>query len=453
MSLRNFLIIVLSATLIVIFAILALLKKDTFIWYPTFDNADKQPYGCMVFDSVMSASYKPGYEVSDLSADSLSIKAEYKKHTILIVKEEVDLELDSMMKFVKEGGSLIVCTNSLSEKISENWRARISQYYYYGKHPAKGLFMYVKYPKDDVYPGRNYMVSVPIGNYMFEAIDSVGRDTMEDDTINSLNWKDKVLLGGLEGYSMAKVSKYGKGILVICSMPLLFTNYGILENDNYNLVMRIVAQAGKKPIVRTRNTITETKNEGNGDTPPEVDKSYLQHILSDTPLKTAFYLSLIGFLLFIIFTAKRKQRVVPVIKEKKNGQLKFIQQIGSLYKRNNDTDVIISSKYRLLAENIKRKVGVDITDPTDYQTVIQRIEAQTGINGQEIESTLQQLNLHFQSIEKVKALIFETIRKDAEKNNWHPDLINFMIESRTRKTPKATMVQLIDLMNAIDHKL
>ena len=98
MSMRNFLIVLLGFTLIVIVAVLALTKEKEFSWNPTYLHEDRQPYGSMVFDSVMHASYKPGYEVTAIPADSLSGVPSYQHHTILLTRNNVGLKMDRMMK-------------------------------------------------------------------------------------------------------------------------------------------------------------------------------------------------------------------------------------------------------------------------------------------------------------------------------------------------------------------
>ena len=40
-----------------------------FIWQPTFSYTDAQPFGCMVFDSVMKASMPHGYKAFPRSDD------------------------------------------------------------------------------------------------------------------------------------------------------------------------------------------------------------------------------------------------------------------------------------------------------------------------------------------------------------------------------------------------
>ena len=38
-----------------------------FVWNPTFSHNDKQPFGCYVFDSILSVSLPHGYEVTKKS--------------------------------------------------------------------------------------------------------------------------------------------------------------------------------------------------------------------------------------------------------------------------------------------------------------------------------------------------------------------------------------------------
>ena len=46
--------------LVLMFAIECRLPKK-FVWNPTFSHYDKQPFGCAVFDSLLSSSLPKGY--------------------------------------------------------------------------------------------------------------------------------------------------------------------------------------------------------------------------------------------------------------------------------------------------------------------------------------------------------------------------------------------------------
>ena len=472
MSMRNFLIVLLGFTLIVIVAVLALMKGKEFSWKPTYQHEDSQPYGSMVFDSVMHASYKRGYEVTGIPADSLAGLSGYKSHTILLTRNNVKLDMEKMMRFVKDGGSLIICADYLSYEIKVGWNICIINYYFYDSQPVKDRYFYVQYPKDDVYPGRNYLVSAPVGQHCIlpnsdtpekeeEALEEELYDPNTDALIKKkhkryrFDWTDKVLQGGKADYPMVKVGRYGKGRVVVCSMPLLFTNYGILEHDNYNLIMRIVSLGGKKPIVRTHiDTRNDFDGDGSGSGAPSLSsKSLISHILSDTALKTAFNLTLLGFIIFCIFSAKRKQRVVPVIKERTNGQIGFIKQIGSMHKRNNSSDHIILLKYRLLADKVQKKTGMDITEPENVEIAVDRISAFTGMEPQEVRQTLQQLGAYFRRRQTEKEEIRARILQDERTKNWTEQIIEQQVATKLSSTAKEFMMELIDKMNKIDHSL
>lgn len=467
MSMRNFLIVLLGFTLIVIVAVLALQKGNNFSWEPTFLPDDRQPYGSMAFDSVMHASYKLGYEVTDIPADSLTCMNEYKHHTILLTRNYVELNMDKTMKFVKDGGSLIVCANNLSHDMAVGWNMYIATYYSYDNQPIKNHYFYVKYPKDEMYPGRNYMVSSPVGQYCIitngisvdvdEEYEYFDSGTINPKEITSkdyqLKWTDKVVQGGKVAYPMVKVARYGKGRVVVCSMPLLFTNYGILEHDNYNLIMRIVSQGGKNPIVRTHIDTTHDFNGNGSGSSTQSNKSLISHILSDTALKTAFNLTLLGFIIFCFFSAKRKQRVVPVIKERTNGQLGFIKQIGSMHKRNRATDHIILLKYKLVSDKLQKKTGVDITEAEHGETAVERISAFTGMEPQEVHQTLQQLRAYFRRRQTEKEEIRFRILQDERSRNWNEQVIEQQVATKQSPTSKEVMMDLIDKLNKIDHRL
>ena len=65
-------IVFIVAFLFIMFAIEYHLPKN-FVWKPTFGHHDEQPFGCAVFDSVLSSSLPQGYTFFE--EESLSIGA------------------------------------------------------------------------------------------------------------------------------------------------------------------------------------------------------------------------------------------------------------------------------------------------------------------------------------------------------------------------------------------
>ena len=66
-------IIFIAAFLFIMFAIEYHLPKN-FVWKPTFGHYDEQPFGCAIFDSLLSSSLPQGYTFSKKSLYQLERK-------------------------------------------------------------------------------------------------------------------------------------------------------------------------------------------------------------------------------------------------------------------------------------------------------------------------------------------------------------------------------------------
>ena len=95
--------------------------------------------------------------------------------------------------------------------------------------------------------------------------------------------------------------KYGKGKLICCPSPLLFTNYGMLDDECREFAFRVLAQAGGCPVVRTESLLQAKGNSLKGTSP-------LTFFLNHPPLRWAIYTALFGILLYFIFTAPAATR-------------------------------------------------------------------------------------------------------------------------------------------------
>ncbi|MBO6630391.1 MAG: hypothetical protein JJ936_02300 [Psychroserpens sp.] len=91
----------------------------------------------------------------------------------------------------------------------------------------------------------------------------------------------------------------------------------------------------------------------------ELGSSPLRYIRSQPPLRWAWNIVLLTTLLFMIFNAKRKQRVVNVIDPVKNTTVDFTKTIGNLYYETKDHDNLIDKKITYFLEYIRRVYYLD----------------------------------------------------------------------------------------------
>lgn len=132
---------------------------------------------------------------------------------------------------------------------------------------------------------------------------------------------------------------FGRGEIVLVTTPLLFTNYGMLDGDNAAYLFRLLSHLKGLPVIRT-----EAYGAG-----AQIEESPFRYFLSQRPLKWALYLTMSVLVLFMVFTARRRQRAIPVIREPANRNLEFTELIDILYyQKKNHADLVRKSSLILL---------------------------------------------------------------------------------------------------------
>jgi len=76
----------------------------------------------------------------------------------------------------------------------------------------------------------------------------------------------------------------------------------------------------------------------------------------------AYWLGILGVCVFILFTAKRRQRVIPIIDPKRNTTLDFVHTIGDLYFHRADHADLIRKKISILQSQIQKEYRVRVVD-------------------------------------------------------------------------------------------
>lgn len=104
--------------------------------------------------------------------------------------------------------------------------------------------------------------------------------------------------------------------------------------------------------------------------------SPLRFILRNPPLRYAWYIFLVGFLVFIIFHAKRKQRVIPIIKPLENTSVEFVRSIGNLYLNEGDAKDMMQKKATYFLNKVRTDLLIDTSVIDDV--FVNRLQLKTG---------------------------------------------------------------------------
>jgi len=115
--------------------------------------------------------------------------------------------------------------------------------------------------------------------------------------------------------------------------------------------------------------------------------SPMRFVLNQTALKWTYYLTMVGLLLFVIFKAKREQRIIPVIKPLENSSVEFARTVGTLYHQNKDYTNLIQKKLNYFLAELRNRYFVD-TSALNEKTIHQ-LAAKSGKSTEEVKKLIE----------------------------------------------------------------
>lgn len=152
---------------------------------------------------------------------------------------------------------------------------------------------------------------------------------------------------------------HGKGNLYVHSNPLAFTNYFITKSDKAEYAASVFSHLGGQTIIWDEFSKSQFLEKNNA---PQV--SPITYVLQQESLRYAWWLMLISAMLYTLFTAKRKQRVIPVIEPKVNSSLEYVTMISALHFQNANHHDIARKKMRYFFYFIRAKYNMHIQSLT-----------------------------------------------------------------------------------------
>lgn len=457
-SSRNFLFVML--VLFVLFCLLQVNLPKKFVWSPTFSHVDKQPLGCFVFDSVLTQSLPNGYHVTKKTFFQLDQEHAKEKISVLMVVDQQNLkqlDVKYLCNIARRGGKVMVVASSsfddgrnvdtvVVDELERTFKVRIEDGTYFS---LRGILAGLKAHDNDMYDtiywnnretmyaaqpyrmfynmvgGTLFVDSVPKVKRLAYTLSTAGYDYRHDslyvgdftgfDTIVD----EKERIERIDTFAIKKIPvavsvPYGKGEVIFVSSPLLFTNYGMLEGNTFVYIFRLMSYLADLPVYRTEAYVKT-------DAMLVAEQSPFREFIKRPPLRWALYLALLGVVLFMIFTARRRQRVIPIMLKPANRSLEFIQLIGTLYYQRKDHVDLVRKKFKLFAEELRKTAGVDISDVNTDDREYLLLAEKTGMNSDRLKKVIRQIRLVLHSegnisVEEMRSLIdaMDTIVRHAK---------------------------------------
>jgi len=354
-----------------------------FVWRPAFSQRDHQPFGSAVFDDVLRASLSDSSSTDSLPAYSVVGETLYQlsmdsvtSRSILVVTEFLSLtetDREALLNLLNRGNKVMLVASGFDYKLKDTLCFKSS----YGYFSVASMKKYVAssqerdtlfWCKDSVYNDEHIFQFYPhLCKAHFYSSDSLYTRLSEKVEMKTDSLGQEVR----KASPYAITRKYGAGELTLVSTPLVFTNYGMLDKDNSVYLFRLLNRLKGLPILRTEAYNKERS---------EAEETPLRYLLSQPPLRWAVYLTMITILLFMIFTARRQQRPIPVVREPANKTIEFVELIGTLYfQKKNHTD-LVRKKFVYFTDTLRRNIQIDVEDGENDKDLAHRIAQKTGVS-------------------------------------------------------------------------
>jgi hypothetical protein len=322
-----------------------MLTPRQFDWRVTFHPDDKNPFGGYVLNEMMNDIFdRDGINHSNFTMYEMldTLKSPVNIFSVSSQFSPGEEDKIALLKNVERGADVFIAADEFSMNFLDTVKAQVADYFidnafdalFNREDTSTVTFKNPHLSSDEYYYPRNN-----IHNYFNDF------DTTKTTVIAINDLKLPVLIR----------MKWGKGNIYLCTLPLAYSNAYLLMSNNYQFAEQTLSYLPKEPIEWTRYYHLGRQ---------EI-QSPLRFILTHEPLSWAYYLTIASLLLFMIFEAKRRQRIIPVIKPLENTSLQFVSTIGNLYYQNGDHRNIVDKKVNFLLERIRTRFYMQTKDIDD----------------------------------------------------------------------------------------
>lgn len=346
-------------------------------WTPTYSINDKIPFGLYILNKE-AKSYFKNQKVERISSQTIYeyLDSKYNdakdaetytiKGTVLNISEANNIDEQSMKEilyFVSHGNNAFLSMKVFPKVLLDSLKVQVATDFM----PADSITIWMANKNVST---KKYTFNTGLSDY-FSKIDTLTTKVLGYQNGNKN--KQKI--------NFIKVP-YRSGYLYLHTQPVAFTNYNLLKKDHYQYAENVLSYLPKRNIYWYTKGLNDNR----------ISSSPLRYILSQPALKWAWYIFLIGMLIFMFFNAKRKQRIVPIIKPLQNLTLDFTKTIGNLYYQEGDHTNIIDKKIIYFLEKIRTEYLIDTSKLDD--DFIKKLHYKTGKDEKDIQELVFLINEH-----------------------------------------------------------
>ncbi|MDR2271272.1 MAG: DUF4350 domain-containing protein [Sphingobacterium sp.] len=326
--------ILLGAVLLLI-GMIDVTSKKPIIWNRTFDAKDKNPFGAYVLREELKHIIdqrnvdvkRPLYEYLDSTKGTTMNLLFYTSYFSL-----GEAAGNKLLDYVSRGGNAMIIAETIDYNLLDSLNVKVEDFYGYKKGVDIKGDLRVKLTNDN--------------NKIHYAKSDLS-------TVFSKLPKNATILGGItyQDYLLPNFVEiqFGKGKLYLHLTPDLFGNYYLLNSaSQYAYAAKALSYLNDRPIAWY-------------DFKANMDqyRTPLRVLLTNSGLRQAWYVLLVGLILLLVFKSKREQRAVAIVKVEPNLSKEFCETIATLYYENGTPGNMVDKKIDYFLHDLRNRFHID----------------------------------------------------------------------------------------------
>jgi len=349
-------------------------KKAELNWFPSYVMHHKIPYGTIVFSDLLKKKYTVVQEIERPPFEFLKTNTDTTSSYVFInaTVSFQEAELKELLKWTAKGNTLFIASTNFEEKLLDTLHLKTGSLY--GNEGLAHEFHY-RLVNPNLGLKNEYTFRKNYNTTYFSTI-----DTLQTRIIGLVSNSSE---GGtdFEAHPNVIQQPFGDGKIILSTFPVAFTNYFILKNKNKDYTAGLMSYVASEHPVYADTYYKSGK---------KFYTSPMYIFLNTKELKWAYYILLIGALMYVIFEGKRKQRAVPVVTPLKNQTLAFTRTIADMYFEKGERKAITQHKIDYFLDYIRSTfyLSTQNEDSEFYQNLASRSHHQTD----EIAALFKRLN-------------------------------------------------------------
>ncbi|MGQ1785960.1 MULTISPECIES: DUF4350 domain-containing protein [unclassified Saccharicrinis] len=322
-------------------------------WSLSFSKDDKIPFGnSILFDELEQLFAKEDIKTAHTPIYNFLKDRRLEGAGIIYINDSFEpdkFDLGKMLNVVESGNNIFIAAVEFSEQVKDTLGFKMDEDFSFRLMQQDSIQLNLVNPKLKSPWGYHYKRAYHRAYFQ-------SYDTLKT-TVLGLGEKAKT--------NFIKI-KYGAGNFFINTNPLAFTNYNLLIGENYEYVFKCLSYLPGAEVIWDEFYKQDAPISG----------SEFRYILSQKALRYAWYIMFFGILIYMVFAAKRQQRMIPIINAPENTTLTFIETIGRLYFRKRDHLDIAKKKYTYFLEFLRTKYYIDTANINSelYDAIAEKCE-------------------------------------------------------------------------------